>query len=123
LPWRYGRTAHDPRAPDPPPARLVLPVRRADALAAFPATPGVSDVSGEDGADPHGGTEPMTSTPPLGAEGALSESSMRDYIEMLGRSGQIERVRSPERAVDHGFWFFAGIICGLLIAYLVGRVG
>jgi len=54
----------------------------------------------------------------------LSDKSIRrHYLAILGRSGQIERVRSPERAVDAGFWVFVGIICGLLIAYLVGRVG
>jgi len=47
----------------------------------------------------------------------------RDYVSLLGRSGQIERVDRHVRAVDTSFWFFVGIICGLLIAYLVGRMG
>ncbi len=49
--------------------------------------------------------------------------SLKPYLRLLAESNQIQRVRSPEKAVDWGFAFFAGIVVGLLLAYVIARVG
>jgi len=46
---------------------------------------------------------------------------MKHYVELLGKSGQIERVHreSGTRTVDGAFYFLAGLIVGLGLAWLL----
>jgi len=47
---------------------------------------------------------------------------LRPYVSLLRQSGQLERVDvSDEQAISRGFWFFFGLIAGLMLAWVLTR--